>query len=287
MTNNAIKFPSLNYEVKQVKSYYQSISPIKFYKLHGVYSHKNYSAIDIMDSYDNLKKGKKPLINPDEFKDKIVIIGANVTAGEGLNDNKSSPLTINHPGVDYQATAIDNIVHNDFLKIVPLWVNILITILGMIFTYILISFSDLFKSIVGVIFTILGYFTACVFCFYFGIVINVITPVIMLILTTIFAYTNKFVIENRNKEKVKNAMGKYMSQDVMKRIIQNIDNLGLGGKKATVTVLFSDIRGFTSMSENMTAQEVSEILNEYFSEMEPIITKYNGIINKFIGDSSI
>ena len=71
----------------------------------------------------------------------------------------------------------------------------------------------------------------------------------------------------------------------MKRVISNIDNLGLGGKKATVTVLFSDIRGFTSMSENMSAQQVSEILNEYFTEMEPIITKYNGIINKFIGDA--
>jgi adenylate cyclase len=107
----------------------------------------------------------------------------------------------------------------------------------------------------------------------------------MFILTTIIAYTHKFVLENKNKEKVKSAMGKYMSQDVMKRVIQDIDNLGLGGKRANVTVLFSDIRGFTSMSEQMSPQQVSEILNEYFTEMEPIITKYNGIINKFIGDA--
>ena len=80
-------------------------------------------------------------------------------------------------------------------------------------------------------------------------------------------------------------MSKYMSDDVMKDVLKNIDNLGLGGKKANVTVLFADIRGFTSMSEKMTAQQVSEILNEYFSEMEPIITSHNGIINKFIGDA--
>ncbi len=66
---------------------------------------------------------------------------------------------------------------------------------------------------------------------------------------------------------------------------KNIDNLGLGGKKAVVTVLFSDIRGFTTMSEQMSAEQVSQILNEYFTEMEPIITKYNGVINKFIGDA--
>ena len=91
--------------------------------------------------------------------------------------------------------------------------------------------------------------------------------------------------ENKSKEKVKSAMGKYISEDVMKRVIQDIDNLGLGGKKSIVTVLFSDIRGFTSMSEKLSAQEVSEILNEYFTEMEPIIAKYNGVINKFIGDA--
>ena len=71
----------------------------------------------------------------------------------------------------------------------------------------------------------------------------------------------------------------------MKNVVKNIDDIKLGGKKANVTVLFADIRGFTSMSEKMTAEEVSVILNEYFSEIEPIITKYNGVINKFIGDA--
>ena len=80
-------------------------------------------------------------------------------------------------------------------------------------------------------------------------------------------------------------MGRYISQDVMQNVVKNIDNIRLGGKKATVSVLFADIRGFTSMSEKMTAEEVSVILNEYFSAIEPIITKYNGVINKFIGDA--
>ena len=132
---------------------------------------------------------------------------------------------------------------------------------------------------------IVGYLLLSVCCFYFGWIINVITPIVMFVLTMILAYTHKFVLENRSKEKVKSAMGKYMSQDVMKRIVQNIDNLGLGGKKSVVTVLFADIRGFTSMSEQMSAQQVSEILNEYFTEMEPIISQYNGVINKFIGDA--
>ena len=187
--------------------------------------------------------------------------------------------------MDIQATAIDNIINNDFLKVAPHGFNILITLFGMLLIYCIIRLNDLFKSITLSIFIIAGYIAIAALCFYFASVINVITPPVMFVVTMLIGYTHKFILENRSKEKVKSAMGKYMSEDVMKRVISNIDNLGLGGKKATVTVLFSDIRGFTSMSENMSAQQVSEILNEYFTEMEPIITKYNGIINKFIGDA--
>ena len=231
------------------------------------------------------KQGKKPVVDPSIFDGKIIVIGANVPAGTGLNDNKNTPIVSNHPGVDIQATAIDNIIHNDFLNIIPDGINLLITLLGMLIVYGIIRMYDLFRSITFSIAIIASYLIISYICFYFGTVINVITPVVMFIVTMLIAYTHKFVLENRSKEKVKSAMGKYMSEDVMKRVIMNIDNLGLGGKKATVTVLFADIRGFTSMSETMSAQQVSEILNEYFTEMEPIITKYNGIINKFIGDA--
>ena len=249
------------------------------------YSHKKYSSVDIMDSYDLLRAGKKPIINPEEFKNKIVVLGANVPASAGLNDNKNSSIAVNHPGVDLQATVIDNLLNNDFLRIIPNWFNFIVTIIGMFLVYIFIRVFDLAKSVASVLTLVLGYLMFSTLCFYFETVVNVITPIVLFIVTTIFAYTHKFILENKSKEKVKSAMGKYMSEDVMKRVIQNIDNLGLGGKKSTVTVLFADIRGFTSMSEQMSAQQVSEILNEYFTEMEPIITQYNGVINKFIGDA--
>ena len=118
----------------------------------------------------------------------------------------------------------------------------------MVFVYGFIRAFGLLKSIISVLGVIFGYLILGAACYYFKIVISVLTPVIMFVLTIILAYTHKFVLENRSKEKVKSAMGKYMSEDVMKRVIMNIDNLGLGGKKSTVTVLFADIRGFTSMS---------------------------------------
>lgn len=286
LTNKALKFPEKKFEIKHKKTIFQTIAPIKFYKMYQTdYSHNKYSALDVMESYESLKVGKKPILDPSIFKDKIVLVGANVPGGNGLNDNRSTPISVNHAGVDIQACAIDNILHNDFLKVIPQWVNIFLTLLGMLFVYGFIRVSSLYKAIASTVLIVLGYLIFATICFYFGVVVNVITPIVMFILTTILAYTHKFVLENKSKEKVKSAMGKYMSQDVMKNVIRNIDNLGLGGKKSIVTVLFADIRGFTSMSEQMSAQQVSEILNEYFTEMEPIITKYNGVINKFIGDA--
>lgn len=284
-----ISFPELDYSIEHTMSpyIYTSVVPIKYYKLlpKSLYTHKHYSAIDIMDSYDSIRNGKKPKIDPAVFKDKYVIMGFNDPLKDGLNDNKSSPIAVNHPAVDIQATSLDNLIHKDFLKVLPNWFNLLFTILGMLLVYYTIRTHKTVKGILYSLCLILLIPVISATCFYYSIVINTLTPIVMCVITMILAYIRRYIIEAKNKEKVESAMGKFMSEDVMKKIVQNIDHLGLGGKKSIVTVLFSDIRGFTSMSEKMSAQEVSQLLNEYFSEMEPIVTKYNGIINKFIGDA--
>lgn len=288
VTKKYTEFPELKYRINHKITQEQIFFPTKYYKLKketAKYSHTKYSAIDIMDSYDNLKLGKTPIIDPAVFKDKIVLFGANVAAGDGLNDNKTTPIAKRHSGTDIMATRIDNLIHNDFIRVVPDWLNILLAIISMIMVYTVIKVYNIVRAINYSLLIIFFIFILSSVCFYYSIAINVITPIVMCIVSMIIAYVHKYFIEEKNKEKIENALGKYMSEDVMKRVMQNIDNLGLGGKRAIVTVLFSDIRGFTSMSENMTAQEVSELLNEYFSAMEPIISKYNGIINKFIGDA--
>lgn len=283
---NYINIPELDYKIKYIKAPFQSIVPIRFYKrLGNGYSHIKYSAVDIMDSYDNIKSGKKPKIDPKIFNDKYVVFGANVSVGNGLNDIKNTPLAINYSGADIQATSLDNLAHKDFLTFLPNWINWVITVLSMLFVYYTIRTHILVKAIIYTLLIILLSFAISACCFYHNIIVNIAIPPVMCVVTMILAYIHRYVLEAKTKEKVETAMGKFMSEDVMKDVIKNIDNLGLGGKKAIVTVLFSDIRGFTSMSEKMSAQEVSELLNEYFSEMEPIVTKYNGIINKFIGDA--
>jgi adenylate cyclase len=84
--------------------------------------------------------------------------------------------------------------------------------------------------------------------------------------------------------KVKNTFKRYVSKQVVDELLDDDDKLNLGGEEREVTILFSDIRGFTSMSENMSPEKVVSTLNEYFSDMIDIVFKYNGTLDKIIGD---
>ncbi len=279
---------NLNLKIPTFTNYNGIFNNIHYYNTlpDSEYSHKTYSAIDIMDSFDNLKKGKQPLISPQVFEDKIVMVGANAKAiAVGLEDIKRTPVSNNFPGVDIQATNLDNIMHNEFLIQTTLFQDILSVIILLLATFLVIKYFSLFVSLGIVALIMITYIAICVICYRFNLVISVITPITLQVITMTIAYSYRFILEGQNKEKIKSAMGKYISNDVMQDVVKNIDKLKLGGKRANVTVLFADIRGFTSMSEKMSAEDVSVILNEYFTEIEPIISKHKGVINKFIGDA--
>jgi len=288
VSDNYIASKNTNFKIKRDTITDMIAAQIKFYKMrnHSSYSHKTYSAVDIMDSYDALRYGKMPEVSPAVFDGKIVFVGANVKAiATGMSDILPSPVNSRHPGVDIQATALDNLLNNETLAPISSRANFLLALGFMLVVFLLIKYNSILFAISFTgIFTLL-YLYFCSYMYEHGTSIDVATPICMGVITMIFSYCHKFVLENINKEKVKSAMGKYISQDVMKTVVKNIDNLKLGGKKANVTVLFADIRGFTSISEKLSAEELSVILNEYFTEIEQVITKHNGVINKFIGDA--
>ena len=278
-------------------------TPIRFYHsqfLYGKekydYTHASVQASKILDTYNALKNGITPqtnperydiskgeLLNPELFKDKIVFIGANISGPS--DDVFMTPINSKHPGVDIQATSYDNLHKNSYLQNTGIGFVAFFYGFLCVCAFVIILRTSFLKGLFSVFCIDIVYLVIVFIMATFGYITSYASPLVCQLATAIFAYTFKFLNESRNKEKIKNAMGKYLSQDIMKNVVKNIDDLKLGGKRAVVTVLFSDIRGFTSMSEKMSAEEVSAILNEYFAEMEPIIIKYNGVINKFIGDA--
>ena len=268
-----------------VNKYGIAYSNIFFYKTDdNVYSHQKISASDVISSLNSIKKGEKPILDAQIFKDKIVFVGANANA-QALQDIKRTPVSDTFSGVDIQATNLDNIINNEFYRCTSNLYNVLNVILVFITAFVLVCTMPIPMALLSCACLMFAYLIFAFFMFANKTAINLIMPEIFILFAIGCAYSYRYLLEGKKKEKIQSAMSKYLSKDVMKNVVNNIDSVKLGGKRANVTVLFADIRGFTSISENLSAEEVTKILNEYFTAIVPIIEEHNGILNKFMGDA--
>ena len=140
----------------------------------------------------------------------------------------------------------------------------------------------------------LGYFSGCAGCYfladyllfkYFSLDLSLIFPVVSLLLTYAGseAYRN-LIIEKRGRY-LKKAFSSYVSAELVDEIVKNPDLLKLGGEKREISILFSDIRGFTTLSESLSPEELVRLLNEYLAPMTRIVMEERGTLDKFIGDA--
>lgn len=245
------------------------------------YTHETYSAADVLVSYYELLEGKIPKISPAEFKDKIVIIGLNADKNvwEQLSE---TPVLKKQADIDVHATAIDNLLSNKFVVHLNNDFTLVITVIFALF--ILFGFRHLKSSLLLASLLSVVYFSYYIIQFFCFVYVPPVTPIIIMFSTVFLKKLYSVMASDKSAELVKRAMGKYVSKDVMKKVLSDFDKLKVGGIRTTVTILFVDIRNFTQISEKLPPQDVTAILNEYFSTIEPIIAKYRGIINKYMGD---
>ena len=151
--------------------------------------------------------------------------------------------------------------------------------------FFLFSFATKIYLLVFFIIFVLAYFGACKLCPFNNLQLSIVTPILVIIVSRLFANTYVAVFKDNVSKKIENVLSKYLSRDIKNKILKDNHEASLGGKRAEISVMFADIRGFTSLSETRKPDEVSSLLNEYFTALEPIIAKYNGVINKFIGDA--
>ena len=258
---------------------------ISYYKTSdGVYSHKKYSASDVIKSYRAIKKGEKPILNASEFDNKVIFIGANANA-QALDDIGRTPISENFSGLDIQATNFDNLLNNNFFRATSPLYNLLACVFIFLLVFIFVAVMPIVSALMSSVCVMFLYLFFAFFMYYNKITISLILPELFVIVAIACAYSYRYLIEDNKKLKIQKAMGKYLSREVMQNVVENIDNIELGGKRADITVLFADIRNFTSISEKMDASSVTMILNEYFSALVPIIEEYGGVLNKFMGDA--
>lgn len=221
-----------------------------------------------------------------KIEGKIVFIGATATQ---LYDLRVTPFGYT-AGVEVQATAAANALTGDVISKMG-WQNIYDTILTGVIGFLLIFTLRRVGIVPGLTMTALLFASLWVFNYYMftaaRLWLNAVTPSLMIITGFITVTTHQYLTEQKSKRFIKDAFGRYLSPKVINMIIENPGLLKLGGEKRVMTAYFSDVAGFTTISEKLPPTELVILLNEYLSAMSNIIHDFDGTVDKYEGDAII
>jgi adenylate cyclase len=216
------------------------------------------------------------------FRGKAVFIGTSAVA---TYDQKVTPLSANMPGVEKNATVVDNILRQRFIKRSPGVIEMVVTVLT---AFVLAGLLHRLGALRGALLSMLLVSLYVVVAFYVfinhGLWLNLVYPAGNMLVIIIGQGLGKYFFEERRASQMRAMFSSYVSPRVVEALIANPELARLGGQKKEVTVLFSDIAGFTSLSEKLQPEEVVSLLNEYFKVMTDIIFRWEGTFDKIVGD---
>jgi adenylate cyclase len=224
-------------------------------------------------------------INSSELKGKIVFLG---TSASGLKDIRISPLDQVFPGVEVHATIVDNILANDIL-FRPDWIPGLelscILFWGLATTLLIGWAGAAFTLPITVLLGLSVWYGSVWALGHKNIWISHFFPMLVLIFNFSILNMQKFWISEKRKKFFRSAFSKYVSKAVVDQLADNPEKLSLEGEEKEITILFSDIRGFTTLSERLTPSQVTQLLHDYFTPVTQIIIDNHGTHDKFLGDA--
>jgi adenylate cyclase len=219
------------------------------------------------------------------FKDKIVLVGAPTI---GLKDLVVSPFDPVLPAVELHANIIDNVLHNRYLRRNGLVKAIDIATV-LFFGIMLAIYWRKLDAARGLFYSSLLMIGLAAFNYWAFItlrwVLSFVYSALSLLVTTVVVISYQYLTAERARKRTKEALQHYVDSNVIERVMDKAGTLKLSGERRELTVLFSNIRGFSSFSEKMEPTDVVRFLNEYFSSMTSLIFKNRGTLDKLIGDA--
>jgi len=224
-------------------------------------------------------------VKREEIKDKIVLVGATAV---GIYDLRVTPTSPAMPGIEKHATVIGSMLRQDFITQAPNYVNILMVLIaGILFTLLIVRMKAVFGAILAAIFIVVIFITGYYLFFWHKLWIDLSYSGnnIIAIYFVITAY--RYATEERYAKRIRGMFSSYVTERVVNELIKNPNLARLGGERREITVLFSDVRGFTTFSEKHSPEDVVAILNEYLGEMTNIIFQWDGTLDKFVGDEIV
>ncbi len=248
-------------------------------------THKTYSAASIIESEINFRNRGTSIIDASTFKDKYVFFSF---SAPGLFDLRSSPVDSVYPGVEIQATILDNFLAGDFISDAPKYLVTVLVILWSLTCAISIASVKGFLPLVliGGVAVILPP-SISVVSYLSGVWLPLVVQELGAIFAVIFSLGLNYLHEGRQRRFIKNAFSQYLSPIFIEQLIKHPEKLKLGGERKELSIFFSDLQGFTSISEKLSPEELTSLLNKYLSAMTAIIHEEGGTVDKYEGDAII
>lgn len=215
----------------------------------------------------------------------IVFVG---TTAPGLFDMRSTPMQEVYPGVEVHANIVSGILDHRF-PVHPDWAEAAdflgLLVLGVTLSFLLPWLSPLRALLLSVAVGVALIMLNIWLWREQGLVMNIATPVILLFMLTLLNMAYGFLSESRGRMMLKGKFGQYVPPALVEEMSRNTDeNFGFDGDSREMTVLFSDVRNFTTISETLNANELKKLLNEFFTPMTRVIFDRRGTIDKYVGD---
>lgn len=237
--------------------------------------HNTFPVISALDVFEGR-------VDPSSIRGRIVLVGPTAV---GIHDVIVTPSAAIMFGVEKHANMIGAILEKQSIRFVGHTVNILIIILtGIAFTLLIVRMKAIAGAFWAAIFICVLFFTGYVLFFSLRLWIDISYAGNCIIVIYFVATAFRYATEERYARQIRSMFSSYVTEKIVNELIRNPDLAKLGGERREVTVLFSDIKGFTTFSEHHSPEEVVHILNEYLTEMTNIILRWDGTLDKFVGD---